>query len=82
MHQPPQDPLLTAEQAAAESGLSLPGWWKAVQQGRMPAPFYPLSRAPRWRQSEVRQRVEATRALPSEQKATRRAERLKVAAHA
>jgi predicted DNA-binding transcriptional regulator AlpA len=72
----PSDPLLTAEQSAAEVGLSLPGFWKSVQAQRMPAPFYPASRAPRWRLSELRRAVEQTRALPCEQKAARRSAKL------
>jgi predicted DNA-binding transcriptional regulator AlpA len=75
----PSDPLLMAEQAAAEAGLSLPGFWKAVQAGRLPAPFYPLSRAPRWRLSELKGALEITRALPSQQKAARRAASLAAA---
>ena len=74
------DPLLTAEQAAAEITLSLPGFWKAVQAGRMPQPYYPASRAPRWRLSELRAAVEQTRALPCVQKMARRAARFQAAA--
>ena len=65
------DPLLDARRAAQEVGLSLPGFWKAVQERRLPAPLYPAARAPRWRQSELRAALEKTRALPSEQKAAR-----------
>jgi predicted DNA-binding transcriptional regulator AlpA len=72
----PPDPLLTAEQSAAEVGLSLPGFWKAVQTHRMPSPVYPLPRPPRWRRSALQAAVQQTRALPAEQKAARRAEKL------
>ena len=48
------DPLLTAEEAAAEAGVALSTWWKWVKLGRFPAPFYPLPRCPRWRLSAVR----------------------------
>jgi hypothetical protein len=68
----PSDPLLVAEHAAVEVGLSLPGFWKAVQAERLPAPVYPLSRAPRWRLSELKAAVEKTRSLPSRQKEARR----------
>ena len=78
----PSDPLLTAEQAASEITLSLPGFWKAVQAGRMPQPYYPASRAPRWRLSELRAAVERTRALPCVQKMARRAARFQAAAAA
>ena len=67
-----EDPLLTAERAAEEVGLSGAGFWKAVSAGRFPAPLYPLPRAPRWRRSELRAAIEATRCMPSMQKATRR----------
>lgn len=48
------DPLLTAEEAAAEKGVALSTWWKHVKSGRFPQPEYPLPRMPRWRQSAVR----------------------------
>jgi predicted DNA-binding transcriptional regulator AlpA len=67
----PTDPLLTAEQSAIETGQSLPGFWKGVRAGRFPEPFYPASRAPRWRLSELRTALEKTRAKPSDQKVAR-----------
>jgi len=76
----PLDPLLDARESATEVGLSEPGFWKAVQGGRMPPPYYPLSRAPRWRRSELHAAVAATRALPADQKARRRAAKLARAA--
>lgn len=72
----PADTPLTAEASAAEVGLSLPAFWRAVGAGRLPAPVYPASRAPRWFRSELRAALEATRALPAEAKAARRAARL------
>lgn len=74
-----EDPLVTAEEGAAQVGLSLSAFWRAVASQRLPAPFYPLPRAPRWRVSELRAALEATRALPSEAMATRRAAKLKKA---
>jgi predicted DNA-binding transcriptional regulator AlpA len=65
------DPLLTAKDAATEAGLSLPGFWKAVDAGRIPHPLYPASRAPRWRLSEIVRALENTRARPRDQKAAR-----------
>lgn len=53
------DPLLTAEEAAAEAGVALSTWWKHVKAGRFPAPFYPLPRCPRWRLSSVRAALSA-----------------------
>lgn len=74
------DPLLTAEQSAAEVGLSLPAFWKAVAAQRLPAPMYPAARAPRWRRSELLAALESTRALPAVQKMARRAARFQAAA--
>jgi predicted DNA-binding transcriptional regulator AlpA len=70
------DPLLTAKQAAVEVGLSLPGFWKSVDAGRIPPPFYPASRAPRWRHSEILSALEKTRALPRDQKVARKKQAL------
>lgn len=54
------DPLLNAEEAAAEAGVALSTWWKWVKLGRFPAPAYPLPRCPRWRRSEVRAALTST----------------------
>ena len=67
------DPPLTAREAAAQVGLSLPAFWCGVGAGRLPKPTYPAPRAPRWFPSELRAALEVTRALPSEAKAARRA---------
>jgi predicted DNA-binding transcriptional regulator AlpA len=72
----PPDPLLTAKAAAAEVGLSVPGFWRSVVAGRLPKPLYPAPRAPRWRRSELHAALEETRAKPSEAKAARRAARI------
>ena len=50
----PSDTPLTARQAAPEAGLSLAAFWRAVRDGRLPAPCYVLPRAPRWYASEIR----------------------------
>lgn len=68
-----------AKVAAQAAGLSIPGFWKAVAEGRLPAPVYPLPRAPRWYVSEFRTALAATRALPAEAKAERRAAKLAAA---
>lgn len=73
---PLTDPMLTAELAAQEVGLSLPAFWKAVASGRMPQPLYPAPRAPRWRRSELQAALEATRALPRDAMRQRREARL------
>jgi predicted DNA-binding transcriptional regulator AlpA len=74
--QPPATELLTADQAADMLGLSLAAVWRAVAAGRLPAPFYPVPRAPRWDRAELRAALEATRALPREAMAARRAAKL------
>ena len=72
----PNDMLLMARDAADEVGLSLPAFWRAVASGRMPAPLYPAPRAPRWRRSELHDALNATRAMPAEAKAARRAAKI------
>jgi predicted DNA-binding transcriptional regulator AlpA len=67
------DTLLTAPEAAEAVGLSLAAFWRAVSSGRLPAPLYPAPKAPRWRSSELVAALEATRALPREAMARRRA---------
>lgn len=54
---------IDARQAARFAGLSLVAWWKAVREGLMPAPVYPLRRAPRWRPNEIREAQTKARAL-------------------
>lgn len=68
----PEDPLLTARQSADDLNISMAALWKGVADGRLPAPFYVLPRAPRWRRSELRAALEANRMLPSEAKLARR----------
>jgi predicted DNA-binding transcriptional regulator AlpA len=70
------DPLLSAHEAAETVALSLAGFWRGVASGRLPAPVYPAPRAPRWRRSELLAALEATRALPREAMAQRRAAKL------
>ena len=66
------DPLLTARQSADELNISLPGFWKGVAEGNLPAPVYVLPRAPRWRRSELRAVLETRRMLPAEAKLARK----------
>ena len=58
----PDDPLLTAAEAAVERGQGLSTFWRDVRAGLVPPPYYVTPRGPRWRQSEIRSGVEATRA--------------------
>lgn len=76
MIQAAPDPLMNAKRSADHVGLTLAPFWKAVASGRLPAPYYPAPRAPRWRKSELDAALEATRSLPCEAKAARRAARL------
>jgi predicted DNA-binding transcriptional regulator AlpA len=70
------DRLLTAPEAAEYVGLSVAAFWRSVANGRFPQPFYPAPRAPRWQPAELREALEATRALPREQMARRRSAKL------
>lgn len=58
------DPLLTAEEAAAEAGRALSTFWRDVKRGTLPPPYYVTPRAPRWRVSELRAVVEAAPRAP------------------
>lgn len=60
----PNDPLLTAAEAAAERGQALSTFWRDVRDGRVPAAYYPSPRCPRWRRSEIHAGLEATRSVP------------------
>lgn len=64
--------MADAQTAADYAGVALPTWWKAVAAGRMPAPYYPAPRAPRWDLAEIDAALAATRALPAEAKEARR----------
>lgn len=57
----PDDPLLTAAEAAAERGQALSTFWRDVAAGRVPSAYYVSERCPRWRRSELRAGVEASR---------------------
>lgn len=58
----PNDPLLTAAEAAAERGQGLSTFWRDVAAGRVPSAYYVSPRCPRWRRSEIRAALEACRA--------------------
>jgi predicted DNA-binding transcriptional regulator AlpA len=57
----PEDPLLTALEAAAERRQALSTFWRDVKRGIVPAPYYVSPRCPRWRRSELRSALEACR---------------------
>ncbi len=58
------DPLLSADEAAAESGRAISTFWRDVKRGTLPAPYYVTPRCPRWRLSELRAVVEAAPRAP------------------
>jgi predicted DNA-binding transcriptional regulator AlpA len=58
----PDDPLLTAAEAAAERSQALSTFWRDVRAGRVPPAYYVSPRCPRWRRSELRAALEACRA--------------------
>ncbi len=58
----PDDPLLTAAEAAPETGRALSTFWRDVKRGLLPAPYRVTPRSPRWRRSELRAAVDACRA--------------------
>ena len=68
--------LIRARDVATICESSLAAVWKGVAAGRLPAPVYPTPRSPRWYLDEVHAALAATRALPAEAKAARRAAKL------
>jgi excisionase family DNA binding protein len=70
------EPLLTAQQLADYLNITLAAVYIGINAGRLPKPFYPVSRSSRWRKSEVDAALEATRSLPSEARAERRQARI------
>jgi predicted DNA-binding transcriptional regulator AlpA len=58
------DPLLIAEEAAAETGRAVSTFWRDVRSGVLPQPYYVTPKAPRWRRSELRAMVEAAPRTP------------------
>lgn len=59
------DPLITANEAAAERGQGVSTFWRDVKNGVAPAPYYIGPKSPRWRQSEIRASVEACKKVPA-----------------
>lgn len=58
----PDDPLLTAAEAAVERGQALSTFWRDVRAGHVPPAYYVSPRCPRWRRSELRAALETCRA--------------------
>lgn len=57
----PDDPLLSAAEAAIETGRALSTFWRDVRAGRLPQAYYVTPRCPRWRRSELRTAIDACR---------------------
>ena len=57
----PDDPLLAAKEAAIEMGRALSTFWRDLRAGKLPPAYYVTPRCPRWRRSELRAAVAATR---------------------
>jgi predicted DNA-binding transcriptional regulator AlpA len=62
----PDDPLLSAKEAAPETGRAISTFWRDVGAGLLPPPYYVTPRSPRWRRSELRAAVDACRATRPE----------------
>jgi predicted DNA-binding transcriptional regulator AlpA len=60
----PDDPLLTAQEAATECGRALSTFWRDLRAGKLPPPYYVTPRCPRWRRSELRAVVDAASRQP------------------
>lgn len=58
------DPLLTAQEAAAETGRAVSTFWRDVKRGTLPPPYYVTQRCPRWRLSELHAVVAASPRKP------------------
>ncbi len=61
----PDDPLLTAREAALERRQGLSTFWRDVRAGAVPLAYYVGPKSPRWRRSELRAAIAATRATPA-----------------
>lgn len=68
--------FLDARGGAARVGISVPSFWRGVALKRLPAPSYPTPGAPRWNIEELDRAMEAAKALPRDNLAARRAQRL------
>jgi predicted DNA-binding transcriptional regulator AlpA len=55
------DPLLTAQESAIETGRGRSTFWRDVRAGLLPPAYYVTPRNPRWRRSELRAAVAACR---------------------
>jgi len=59
------DPLIIANEAAAERGQGVSTFWRDVKSGLVPSPYYIGPKSPRWRQSEILASVEACKQAPT-----------------
>ena len=58
----PDDPLLTAAEAAAERGQAISTFWRDVRAGRVPPAYQVGPKCRRWRRSHIRNDLEMHRA--------------------
>jgi len=63
----PIDPLLCAREAAAERRQAISTFWRDLKNGVVPSPYYVGPKSPRWRLSEIRASIEATKKASSDQ---------------
>ncbi len=63
---------------AARLGISVPSVWRGVSAGRLPSPAYPTPGSARWDLEELDRAMEALKALPRENMASRRSARFAV----
>ena len=71
-----RDQPLDLNQTAAFFDVSVVSIWRMVRDERIPRPFYPRPRAPRWLKGELREARERMRMTPTEAKAAHRASKL------
>lgn len=72
----PQRRFIDAYDVAIRLNISVPSVWRGVNRGSLPAPCYPTVGCARWDVKELDAAVAATKALPRENLAARRAKRL------
>lgn len=67
---------MTVQDVAEYMNVTIPTVYRAIAEGRIPQPFYPASRAPRWHRADLDAALAATRLLPRDAKVQRRNARL------
>jgi predicted DNA-binding transcriptional regulator AlpA len=70
------EPLWDVGRVAAWLGVSIASVWRGAANGNLPQPVYPSPRCPRWYPNVLREAVQASRQMPRDAMALRRAERI------